>query len=53
MEKLDLKYDILTGSTYLIPRKDNKFVKIINYIKTIIFNHELSQNKNIEQSKNN
>ena len=37
MEKLDSRYDSLSDyldddNTYLIPKKENKFTKIINYI---------------------
>ena len=47
MENLDKKYDILsnieTESTYLIPRKENKFIKLINYIKKIILRREFEK----------
>lgn len=45
MEKLDLKYEIITGSTYLIPRRENKFLKIINFIKKIILKKEFENSK--------
>lgn len=35
MEKIDYKYDIISGSTYLIPRKENKLIKILNAIKNL------------------
>lgn len=43
MEKLDTKYDNLfdisdTESRYLIPRKETKFTKFINYIKKLLWN---------------
>lgn len=42
MESLDNRYDILSNFTgtenrYLIPRKENKFTKFINYIKKLIW----------------
>lgn len=36
MEKLDIKADLLTGNTYLVPKQENKFLKIINSIKKLI-----------------
>lgn len=36
MEKLDTKAEIFTGNTYLVPKQDNKFLKIINTLKKII-----------------
>ena len=46
MEKLDSRYDSLSDyldddNTYLIPKKENKFTKIINYIKKLIWKKEL------------
>lgn len=45
MEKLDSRYDSLSDyldddNTYLIPKKENKFTKIINYIKKLIWKKE-------------
>ena len=40
MEKLDSKYDLDDDNTYLIPKKENKFTKIINYIKKLIWKKE-------------
>lgn len=40
MENLDKKFDAITDSevtsTYLIPRKENKFIKFIKYLKKLI-----------------
>ena len=45
MEKLDIKFDVLSNSTYLVERKENKFTHIINYIKVLLFNHQYSKEK--------
>lgn len=51
MENLDKRFDILSNatdlsaSTYLIPRKESKFAKLINYIKKLILKREF---KNIQ-----
>lgn len=48
MENLDKKFDALTddnlNSTYLIPKKENKFIKLINYIKKLILKKEFENN---------
>lgn len=44
MEKLDSKYETITGSTYLIARKENKLYKIINFIKKLILKKEFEHN---------
>lgn len=36
MEKLDIKSEIFTGNTYLVPKQENRFLKIINVIKHIV-----------------
>lgn len=48
MEKLDKKFDVLSdivdnGSTYLIPRKENKILKIIGYIKKLFLKKQLEK----------
>ncbi len=45
MESLDNRYDILSAvtdsyNTYLIPKKESKFTKFINYIKKLIWKKE-------------
>ena len=45
MEKLDSRYDSLSdylddNNIYLIPKKENKFTKIINYVKKLIWKKE-------------
>lgn len=49
MENLDKKFDAISNdnsnSTYLIPRKENKFIKLINYIKKLILKREFENNK--------
>lgn len=48
MENLDNKFDDLPeikDSTYLIERKENKFLKLINYIKNIILKREFENDK--------
>lgn len=46
MGKIDNKYDFITGSTYLIPKKENKFLKFINFVKKLILKKEFeSQTK--------
>ncbi len=51
MEKLDNRYDILSNvtesnSTYLIPKKENRFAKLINYIKKVIWKSKTVNIKN-------
>ena len=43
MEKLDRKFDIVAGSTYLIPAKNNKLMQFINYIRKLISKHEFEK----------
>lgn len=50
MENLDNRYDILSNatnsySTYLIPKKENKFSKFINYIKKLLWEKEVEKIK--------
>lgn len=48
MENLDKKFDELPeikDSTYLIERKENKFLKLIHYIKNIILKREFENDK--------
>lgn len=49
MEKLDKRFDMLaelnSNSTYLIPRKESKFTRIVNYIKKILWKREFELNK--------
>ena len=49
MENLDNKFDALSdvdfNSTYLIPKKENKFIKLINYIKKLILKREFENDK--------
>ena len=49
MEKLDKRFDMLaeldSNSTYLIPRKESKFTRIVNYIKKILWKREFEVNK--------
>ena len=49
MENLEKKFDALTddnlNSTYLIPKKENKFVKLINYIKKLILKKEFEKDE--------
>ena len=46
MESLDNRYDSVTGSdnTYLIPKKENKFTKLLDYIKRLIW-RKTAENK--------
>ena len=46
MEKLDSKYEIITGSTYLIPKKTSKLMQFINYIKKLVLKREFENEKN-------
>lgn len=43
MEKLDHKFDVVTGSTYLIPKKTSKLMQFINYIKKLILKREFEK----------
>ena len=43
MEKIDKKFDEVSGSTYLIPRKVNKLTQFINYIKKILLKKEIEK----------
>ena len=43
MEKLDTKYEVITGSTYLIPRKESKLSKILNFIRKLILKREFEK----------
>lgn len=43
MEKLDHKFDVVTGSTYLIPKKTSKLMQLINYIKKLILKREFER----------
>ena len=48
MENLDKKFDSLPeieNNTYLIERKENKFLKLINYIKKILLKREFENDK--------
>ena len=36
MEKLDFKYDVITDNTYLIPKKENKLIRILKTIRDLI-----------------
>lgn len=48
MENLDKKFDSLSeieNSTYLIERKENTFLKIINFIKKILLKREFENDK--------
>lgn len=49
MENLDKKFDGLDeendNSTYLIPRKENMFTKVINYIKKLILKREFENDE--------
>ncbi len=49
MEKIDTKFDAVsnfeTGNVYLINRKENKFIKFINYIKKLILRRELEKDE--------
>lgn len=49
MENLDKKFDALAdsglNSTYLIPRKESKFSKFINYIKRLLLRKEFENDK--------
>ena len=46
MEKLDSKYEIITSSTYLIPKKQNKLLQLIHYIEKLILKREFENKKN-------
>ena len=35
MKKIDMKFDNIDASTYLVPHKESKFIKILNFIKNI------------------
>ena len=45
MEKLDHKFDVVTGSTYLIPKRKSKLAQIINFIKKLILKREFENEK--------
>ena len=46
MEKLDKKFDVLSDTnTYLIPRKESKFSKIIKYIRRIILKKQFENDE--------
>lgn len=45
MEKLDHKFDVVTGSTYLIPKKVSKLAQLINFIKRVILKREFENEK--------
>ena len=45
MEKIDRKFEEVSGSTYLIPKKTNKLLQIINYIKKLILQKEFEKEK--------
>lgn len=45
MEKLDHKFDVVTGSTYLIPKKTSKLAQLINFIKRVILKREFENEK--------
>lgn len=43
MEKIDKKFDDVSGSTYLIPRKTNKLTQLIYFIKKIFLKREFEK----------
>ena len=45
MEKLDKRAEELTGNTYLVPRKESSFSRLINYIKALIEASKLDSDK--------
>lgn len=45
MERLDTKYDVISDSTYLIPRKESKLIKILKKIKSLILLQGFEKNK--------
>lgn len=45
MEKLDHKFDVVTGSTYLIPKRKSKLAQLINFIKKLILKREFENEK--------
>ena len=49
MEKLDKRFDMLaeldSHSTYIIPRKESTFSKIIKYIKKLLLKREFEIDK--------
>ena len=45
MEKLDNRFDVITGSTYLVPKKESKFMQCLNFIKKLIIKREFEYKK--------
>lgn len=53
MEKLDNRFDILsnvsnTENTYLIPKKENKLTRFLNYVKKLIWKKEVINTNSIK-----
>ena len=46
MKKIDMKLDNIDASTYLVPHKESKFLKILNFIKNIFSKKSNSEELN-------